>query len=191
MYTGNLHQGQPPIVLKHRFRKKYRHTTLDNGLTKSRVAMEARALMRCLRSGVSVPGIRMVDPVDGVLGLEYIDGPSVRTVLGGGADDDGDEVEEGSGGGESSYWDGYLEKNGLSQGKGQESSTCGINVYFHVLECIMTTIGTEIAKMHAVDVIHGDLTTSNMMLRRSPDSRSNEIVRNRVSRSPGRGFLGC
>jgi hypothetical protein len=29
----------------------------------------------------------------------------------------------------------------------------------------MHLIGTEIAKMHAADIIHGDLTTSNMMLR--------------------------
>jgi hypothetical protein len=29
----------------------------------------------------------------------------------------------------------------------------------------MHLIGAEIAKMHAADIIHGDLTTSNMMLR--------------------------
>jgi tRNA A-37 threonylcarbamoyl transferase component Bud32 len=29
----------------------------------------------------------------------------------------------------------------------------------------MQLIGQEIAKMHLADVIHGDLTTSNMMLR--------------------------
>jgi len=29
----------------------------------------------------------------------------------------------------------------------------------------MVMVGTEIAKMHAADIIHGDLTTSNMMLR--------------------------
>lgn len=58
----------------------------------------------------------------------------------------------------------------------------------------MRLIGTEIAKMHAADVIHGDLTTSNMMLRRRSDeeadvvrgfiflSRLNEICFNRVSR---------
>jgi hypothetical protein len=30
----------------------------------------------------------------------------------------------------------------------------------------MHLIGIQLAKMHAADVIHGDLTTSNMMLRR-------------------------
>lgn len=33
----------------------------------------------------------------------------------------------------------------------------------------MSLIGTEIGKMHLADVVHGDLTTSNMMLR-SPSS---------------------
>ena len=31
----------------------------------------------------------------------------------------------------------------------------------------MALIGAEIAKMHQADIIHGDLTTSNMMLRRT------------------------
>ena len=43
----------------------------------------------------------------------------------------------------------------------------------------MQMIGTEIAKMHLADVIHGDLTTSNMMLRHpssTPTGRT-ELVR--------------
>ena len=38
--------------------------------------------------GVSVPGIRIVDATEGVIGIEWIDGASVRAMLGGGADDD-------------------------------------------------------------------------------------------------------
>ena len=40
----------------------------------------------------------------------------------------------------------------------------------------MQKIGTEIAEMHQADVIHGDLTTSNMMLYRS-DLRRVDLVR--------------
>jgi len=36
---------------------------------------------------------------------------------------------------------------------------------------MMTLISTEIAKMHLVDVIHGDLTTSNMMLRHTSNNQ--------------------
>jgi TP53 regulating kinase-like protein len=32
----------------------------------------------------------------------------------------------------------------------------------------MMVVGAEIAKMHLADIIHGDLTTSNMMLRHPP-----------------------
>ena len=34
-----------------------------------------------------------------------------------------------------------------------------------MLDQLMTMIGQELARMHKVDIIHGDLTTSNMMLR--------------------------
>jgi TP53 regulating kinase and related kinases len=95
-----------PILLKHRFPKQYRHPTLDGSLTRARLAGEARALLRCLRSvnfdywfrfiqnpgrcGVSVPGLRFVDSTSGVLGIEWIDGESVRTLLGSG--DQGDHL---------------------------------------------------------------------------------------------------
>jgi hypothetical protein len=42
------------------------------------------------RCGVSVPGLRFVDTASGVLGIEWIDGKSVRFLLGSG--DEGDEV---------------------------------------------------------------------------------------------------
>ncbi|KAL1662179.1 kinase-like domain-containing protein [Schizophyllum commune] len=112
----------------HRFAKQYRHLTLDGNLTRSRVAGEARNLLKCLRSGVNVPGVRMVDAADGVLGIEWIDGMSVRKLLPGASD----------------------RTTRLTMGADE----------------LMGYIGTEIAKMHLVDVVHGDLTTSNMMLRR-------------------------
>lgn len=49
VYKGCLTPESPPILLKHRFRKNYRHLTLDASLTKMRVAGEARALLKCLR----------------------------------------------------------------------------------------------------------------------------------------------
>jgi TP53 regulating kinase-like protein len=151
VYKANLHSkpdtgAEPiPILLKYRFKKQYRHPSLDVLLTRSRVTGEARALMKCLRSGVNVPGIRMVDASAGVIGIEWIEGKSVRHLLPGGAegeldkpqiDDDASEEE-----------DDPLLEYGISQ------------------ETLMGLIGTEIAKMHIADIIHGDLTTSNMMLR--------------------------
>jgi TP53 regulating kinase-like protein len=57
---------------------------------------EARALVRCSKVGVKVPGLRLVDHREGILGIEWIEGWSVREVLGGGQDDDmpEDEIED-------------------------------------------------------------------------------------------------
>lgn len=40
----------------------------------------------------------------------------------------------------------------------------------------MRMIGTEIAKMHQADVIHGDLTTSNMLVRHPSSSKGVQLV---------------
>lgn len=41
----------------------------------------------------------------------------------------------------------------------------------------MEAIGTALAKMHANSIVHGDLTTSNMMLRPLPGQTPNfELV---------------
>ncbi|KAF9018553.1 kinase-like protein [Hymenopellis radicata] len=131
-----------PLLIKHRFHKQYRHPSLDASLTRARVAGEARALLKCLRSGVNVPGLRMVDASEGVLGLEWIDGQSIRKLIPGAEPEDDDDNEE-----ELDVTAESLEEYGLS------------------LEALMGLVGTEIAKMHLTDIIHGDLTTSNMMLR--------------------------
>jgi TP53 regulating kinase and related kinases len=81
-----------PVLLKHRFPKTYRHSTLDALLTRQRVTGESRALVRCLKAGVKVPGLRCVDVKQGVLGMEWIEGWSVREVLGGGQE--GDELPD-------------------------------------------------------------------------------------------------
>lgn len=78
-----------PLLLKHRFAKAYRHAQLDSQLTRSRIAQEARCLVRCAKYGVQAPGVRCVDIESGVLGIEWIDGRSVRDLLG--ADEDGEE----------------------------------------------------------------------------------------------------
>lgn len=69
------------------------------------------------RYGVNVPGVRMVDAPAGVLGLEWIDGKSVRFLLGGGAEG----VEEVVGESEENEDEEFIEEDplreyGISQG---------------------------------------------------------------------------
>lgn len=71
------------VLIKHRFFKRYRHPALSTSVTASRTISEARSLVRCARSGVHVPRLAFVDETRGILGMEWIDGPSVRQWLGG------------------------------------------------------------------------------------------------------------
>ncbi|KAJ3830508.1 kinase-like domain-containing protein [Lentinula raphanica] len=142
IYKAQLTPDSPPILLKYRFQKNYRHPFLDANLTRSRIAGEARALLKCLRSGINVPGIRMVDATEGVLGIEWIEGHSVRKLLPGAEDDGSDDVDN-----------------------VDVIDSVNLNEYGVSVDELMKLIGVEIAKMHQVDVIHGDLTTSNMILR--------------------------
>jgi TP53 regulating kinase-like protein len=89
----------------------------------------------------------MVDVNEGVLGIEWIDGKSVRQLLPGGAElEDINELEE-------------VDEN--ENGAADPIADYGVS-----RDTLMDMIGVEIAKMHLADIIHGDLTTSNMMLRK-------------------------
>ncbi|KLO16865.1 hypothetical protein SCHPADRAFT_847590 [Schizopora paradoxa] len=166
VYKSYLYDGQisgsdargEPILLKYRFNKQYRHPTLNSTLTRQRIAQETRSLMKCLRSGVHVPGLRMVDAQEGVIGIEWIEGESVRVLLGA-------EDEETEGTGDTSDLPDLeqLEHDPLAKFNTTSSH-------------VMRLIGTEIAKMHAADVIHGDLTTSNMMLRQRSDEGTEVLI---------------
>lgn len=108
-----------PVLLKHRFPKQYRHPTLDALLTRQRLTAEARALVKCKRAGVAVPGLRMVDVRAGTLAIEWVDGWSVRQVLGGGQEEDelpreGEEGEDEDGEDEAEL---VLERAGVTQGE--------------------------------------------------------------------------
>jgi TP53 regulating kinase-like protein len=83
-----------PVILKHRFSKTYRHPTLNSTLTRTRLAFEARSLTRAQKAGVTVPSVLYVDEKGGVLGLEWVEGWSVREVLGGGAEGELEVFEE-------------------------------------------------------------------------------------------------
>ncbi|UZJ54606.1 hypothetical protein CBS101457_003926 [Exobasidium rhododendri] len=133
-------------LLKYRFPKTYRHQTLSSQLTSSRTTAEARALVRCAKAGVNTPSILCVDEVHGVLGLELIEGHSVRELLGGGSE--GNEVDSGA----------------ETDLKAKEKD---VDIIDDVEATIaMKLIGVQLAKMHQIHVIHGDLTTSNMMVSR-------------------------
>jgi len=134
-----------PVVVKYRPPKPYRHPTLDRRLTKQRLLAEARSLVRVKREGVNVPGVLGADWEAGWLVLEFIEGGSVRGVLDGWAHGVGERQRQ------------KVEGNGPEQGK-EDTGNEGI------LD-LMRRVGVEVGKLHELGVCHGDLTTSNIMLR--------------------------
>lgn len=125
----------------------------------------------------------MVDATEGVLGIEWIDGNSVRFLLGGGAEDEEEIAEDGdvpeSEADEVEDED-HLKEYNVSAGiVGSDRTRRGLTKST-LPDVVMQMIGTEIAKMHQADIIHGDLTTSNMMLRHPSSPRGLQLVRFRV-----------
>jgi TP53 regulating kinase-like protein len=132
------------IICKERFPKTYRHPSLDERLIKARVKAEVKALEKCLASGlVRVPKVLRVDAP--ILYLEYLQGPSVRAYL----------------------EDLLLEKQQPQQQQPTEPSTPELKTSsllpILLLE-LAKAMGDTVAKVHSLGIVHGDLTTSNMML---------------------------
>jgi TP53 regulating kinase-like protein len=123
-------------ALKYRPPKPYRHPILDARLTKHRILSEARVLVKCRKEGVPVPAIYALDEKDGWIMIEWIDGEVVRIRL--------------------NEWLRRRKAEG-GDGLGDEHAI--------VLKKLMERIGSAIGRMHGIGIVHGDLTTSNLMLR--------------------------
>ncbi|KAL2038196.1 hypothetical protein N7G274_009144 [Stereocaulon virgatum] len=141
LYRTHFLTPSHPCALKYRPSKPYRHPILDKRLTRHRILSEARTLVKCRREGVSVPGVLALDAEgDGASGgwmmMEWIEGRTVREVLIEGAKRRKDDRDEGVG----EEWE-------------------------EGMRLMMGKIGRVVGRMHEVGVCHGDLTTSNMMLR--------------------------
>ncbi|KAK6363830.1 serine/threonine-protein kinase bud32 [Orbilia blumenaviensis] len=163
VYKSTFLLPDMPCVIKVRPTKPYRHATLDMRLTKHRCVSEARLLNRCRSMGVPCPAVYFVDEKRGEIIMEWIEGPSVRDFL-------------------NDYMDGNSDPD-PNQGGGAAGTQ---------LDTLMQNIGQTIGKLHDIDIIHGDLTTSNLMLRHrelqapaieSPRQECQGLAKNNISTS--------
>lgn len=157
-----------PAALKVRPSKQYRHPTLDHRLTKQRVLAEARILVKLGNSGISVPSVYALDwhvestrkskgaAVPGTeitalsarvdagawLLMEWVEGRSVRQLL-----QQRDRLEKAGG--------------SLAESANGEA-----------VRRLLKRVGRAVGEMHSVGgVVHGDLTSSNIMVRSKPEMR--------------------
>jgi TP53 regulating kinase and related kinases len=172
LYKTHFLNPSIPAALKIRPTKKYRHPVLDRRLTKQRILQEARCLHRLVREGgLRVPAVYALD-WDGSrnpksdesvtqhdnaggeawLLMEWIEGPAVRRVL--------------------EHWEKWMkvvEGSPLSISEGREaenreSREAVIQAEEEKVKDLLRRIGQAVGSMHRAGVIHGDLTTSNLIL---------------------------
>ena len=184
-------------ICKERFAKSYRHPTLNDTLTKSRTKAEARSICRCRRGGVSVPTILGIDiplaqnkqngdngdneadttttsndnsegeGTSACLFLEKIEGCTVRSFLNDTSTTNvqGNENNEGEPAKKKIKMDDGVQQN---QEETKPSNKPALTRLDDDAKKVAHAIGTAIGKMHNANIIHGDLTTSNILLRNPP-----------------------
>ncbi|KAK1059454.1 serine/threonine-protein kinase bud32 [Friedmanniomyces endolithicus] len=172
LYKTTFLSPLQPAALKIRPVKKWRHPTLDKRLTRARILAEARVLVKLSGEGIAAGGggRKVKDPkrgnggmrglVPAVLGLDWEGGWLVTEWIEGGT------VKEGI----------YRVSKARAVGEGGFGETGDEGV--EELSGLLRKMGEVVGKLHACGVVHGDLTTSNMMLRpfgtASPESSKPE-----------------
>lgn len=156
LYRTNFLSSAELIALKYRPKKSYRHPTLDARLTKARILAEARVLVRCRKEGVVVPGVLGLDWEEGWLATEWIEGRTVRVVLDEWLERVEDEEDAATGG----------HRDGEEVVKGEAKRQ---------LSDLMIRVGRTVGRLHDIGVVHGDLTTSNLMLRPRRGQQEQEL----------------
>ncbi|KAI1817424.1 tyrosine protein kinase [Poronia punctata] len=134
-----------PCALKYRPPKPWRHPVLDARLTRHRILSEARNLVKCRREGVSVPAIYAIDESAGWLMMEWVLGVPVRVAI--------------------NEWLRRRREAERAEGRPGDTGVEGTGEADADLVALLRRIGAAVGRMHKVGIVHGDLTTSNMMLR--------------------------
>lgn len=123
LYKGTLFNKN--VIIKQRFKKKYRHPSLDNKITHKRTLQEVRAILKCRKAGIKTPLVYFVNYINNTIYMEEIENSvTVREKI-----------------------DAMLKCGSRDQ-----------------VRALAEKMGSIISVMHQVEIIHGDLTTSNILI---------------------------
>ena len=131
------------VVVKERYPRSYRARELDDELRKHRLRAEARLLVEARGLGVNTPRVFDLDLTGCILILQYLPFPSLKEVLG----TDGIPIPP---------------PPGSPPGSGPDSPCMDS----HDRALLIREAGRLTGVLHAHDIIHGDLTTSNILVER-------------------------
>mmetsp|Transcript_3535 Transcript_3535/g.5989 ORF Transcript_3535/g.5989 Transcript_3535/m.5989 type:complete len:223 (+) Transcript_3535:158-826(+) len=113
---------QREAIVKQRFDKMYRHPVLNKKLTRQRLGMETRGMLKARKLGIKTPTVYLVDQLTNSIVMEKIKGITVKDWL---------RAKK------------YTEEE---------------------LETVLANIGKQVAMIHDGGLVHGDLTTSNILI---------------------------
>ncbi|KAI4208853.1 MAG: hypothetical protein LQ351_008147 [Letrouitia transgressa] len=160
LYTTHFLTPSCKAVLKYRPSKAYRHPILDVRLTRQRILAEARILVKCRREGLNVPGVLALDVAElgkgrgtgGWMMMEWINGGTIR-----------ERLQRGKAWSEKTTVE--MENIQLEDPGRYVKLHAYLGRYKEQKTELMEKIGRAIGRMHEIGVVHGDLTTSNLMLK--------------------------
>lgn len=128
--------SQNPVIIKFRPPKPYRHPKIDASLTKNRTIGEAKFMYKLTKLGIRAPALILTDFNNGIIWMEFL----------------GSELPNGEVSSlKNLLW--YYEKT-----KTREECLSDD------VKQLCVSVGALIAKLHLNDMIHGDLTSSNILL---------------------------
>ena len=125
-------------VVKQRFPKRYRHPALDAALSRSRLLAECRAMAKVRRLGVDCPCVWLCDERERCIVMEHVDGELLKDAL--------------------SRLERLRQREAEQPAEGGRAASESAS--------LMRGLGRLVGALHAAGVIHGDLTSSNIMCRR-------------------------
>lgn len=131
-------ENDTEYIVKYRPRKPYRHEQLDLQITKSRTAGEARLLYKLMTLNIRAPRLIALDASNGIIWMECV---GYRLANG-----DFSNV-----------------KNWLWMVEGGGDGDAGAPPHART-KAVMESVGKAVAEVHRHGIIHGDLTTSNVVL---------------------------
>ncbi|EGV66784.1 serine/threonine-protein kinase bud32 [Yamadazyma tenuis] len=138
-YTAHPSLTNPnQFIIKYRPSKKYRHPKIDASITKSRTAGEVKFMHRLAKAGINAPNVVSADFKRGLIWMEHL----------------GEVLPSGE---VSSF------KNHLwSVERTRSPDEC----VSEDIQRICEQVGQLIGQLHHNDMIHGDLTSSNIVLQK-------------------------
>ena len=138
---AKLYKGtyeQKDVIVKERFKKSYRHPDLDKALTSKRIKIETKMLVKASTIGVQVPAVHKTFLSHGIIMMQYID--------------------------ESITCREFFVNIQRALLSSEEEANKSAQ---EALDETSRLIGEAIGKLHRNQIIHGDLTTSNMLIKKS------------------------